>query len=308
MKTFNSVSSPQLLTRTRALVQEERRITAELLHLLRELENRRLYAELGYSSLFEFCRRDLGYSESAAYRRISAMRLLRDLPEVEEKIKDGTITLSHACSLQTFFNAEKKNQREYTPTEKRELLQKVEQTSHRDAERTLAAISPSATLPDRSRAIDESRTEIRFVANTELMQKLERARELLSHRGVDTYAELFEKLTDEFLKRTDPLKKSAPLRTASPTPEVTSASERRAIPAATRRQVWQRDQGKCKFRSPQGRSCGSRWQVQIDHIRPVARGGGNDPSNLRLLCAQHNRLAAIHELGTQVMNKYLGAG
>jgi hypothetical protein len=33
-------------------------------------------------------------------------------------------------------------------------------------------------------------------------------------------------------------------------------------------------------------------------------GGGNEISNLRLLCGAHNRLAAEHTLGVQVMAPY----
>ena len=35
--------------------------------------------------------------------------------------------------------------------------------------------------------------------------------------------------------------------------------------------------------------CGSKWQLNIDHIKPVWAGGTNDLSNLRVLCGQHNR-------------------
>ncbi len=38
-----------------------------------------------------------------------------------------------------------------------------------------------------------------------------------------------------------------------------------------------------------GKRCGSRFQLQRDHIHGFALGGSNEPENLRLLCAQHNR-------------------
>ena len=64
----------------------------------------------------------------------------------------------------------------------------------------------------------------------------------------------------------------------------------RAIPAAVRRQVWERDQGFCSYVDRgSGRRCGSRHQVQIDHILPFALGGSAEPDNLRLLCAAHHR-------------------
>jgi len=75
---------------------------------------------------------------------------------------------------------------------------------------------------------------------------------------------------------------------------VTSTAKRcatgRAIPAAVRRQVWQRDGGRCSYFDRQtGRRCNSRHLIEIDHIMPYALGGGADPENLRLVCHAHHR-------------------
>ena len=64
----------------------------------------------------------------------------------------------------------------------------------------------------------------------------------------------------------------------------------RVIPAAVRRQVWQRDGGRCCYIDREtGRRCNSRHMIEIDHILPYALGGGADPGNLRLLCRAHHR-------------------
>ena len=64
----------------------------------------------------------------------------------------------------------------------------------------------------------------------------------------------------------------------------------RAIPAAVRRQVWQRDGGRCSYLDRQtGRRCNSRHMIEMDHILPYALGGGADPENLRLVCRAHHR-------------------
>jgi hypothetical protein len=49
---------------------------------MHEIQVRRLYAEKGFASLFEYAVQGLGYSEAAAGRRIAAMRLLVDVPEI----------------------------------------------------------------------------------------------------------------------------------------------------------------------------------------------------------------------------------
>ncbi len=73
--------------------------------------------------------------------------------------------------------------------------------------------------------------------------------------------------------------------TGTPVSTAKPRVSRRAIPAAVRRQVWQRDGGRCRYVDREtGRRCNSRHLIEIDHILPYALGGGADPENLRLLC------------------------
>ena len=70
---------------------------------------------------------------------------------------------------------------------------------------------------------------------------------------------------------------------------------RRHIPAAVRRHVWHRDGGRCCYRDPlTGRRCTSSHLLQIDHLLPVAQGGGPDLFNLHLLCFAHHSLRHGH--------------
>ena len=78
--------------------------------------------------------------------------------------------------------------------------------------------------------------------------------------------------------------------TGAATPTAKSWASGRAISAGVRRQVWQRDGGRCSYADPQtGRRCNSTHLIEIDHIVPHALGGAADPGNLRLLCGAHHR-------------------
>jgi Holliday junction DNA helicase RuvB len=57
---------------------------------------------------------------------------------------------------------------------------------------------------------------------------------------------------------------------------------RQGIPSNVRREVWRRDGGKCV-------KCGSRENLEYDHIIPVSQGGGNTARNIELLCEACNR-------------------
>jgi len=60
--------------------------------------------------------------------------------------------------------------------------------------------------------------------------------------------------------------------------------------------VFARDQ-RCTYVGPDGKRCDSTHVLQVDHIMPVARGGAAVIGNLRLLCAEHNRLESERLMG-----------
>jgi 5-methylcytosine-specific restriction endonuclease McrA len=57
---------------------------------------------------------------------------------------------------------------------------------------------------------------------------------------------------------------------------------RAPIPTELRRAVFERDGGRCV-------DCGGSFDLQYDHILPVAHGGATTLQNLQLLCAECNR-------------------
>ncbi|MEJ2722551.1 MAG: HNH endonuclease, partial [bacterium] len=71
----------------------------------------------------------------------------------------------------------------------------------------------------------------------------------------------------------------------------------RHVPAKTRDAVFVRDKNRCTHIGSNGTRCESTYRLQIDHMVPYARGGTNALSNLRLLCAKHNKLEAKRVYG-----------
>ena len=85
-------------------------------------------------------------------------------------------------------------------------------------------------------------------------------------------------------------------------------TRRRTLPAAVRDEVFARDGGRCTYVGACGIPCGSTHNLQIDHIEPFARGGSGKLDNLRLLCAQHNRLEAARAFGSAWMDQFRSSG
>jgi hypothetical protein len=63
--------------------------------------------------------------------------------------------------------------------------------------------------------------------------------------------------------------------------------ERIRIPEEVRVEVWRRDQGRCV-------RCGSRENLEYDHIVPISKGGSNTARNIELLCQNCNRTKSNH--------------
>jgi len=61
-----------------------------------------------------------------------------------------------------------------------------------------------------------------------------------------------------------------------------SEVRRQSIPDEVKMLVWQRDGGRCV-------KCGSREDLEFDHIIPLSKGGSNTARNIQLLCAKCNR-------------------
>jgi len=62
----------------------------------------------------------------------------------------------------------------------------------------------------------------------------------------------------------------------------------RYIPVEIKRMVWERSSGQCEHISHEGVRCGSEYQLQYDHVKPLTQGGCTEASNMRMLCRVHN--------------------
>jgi hypothetical protein len=82
-----------------ALLRKEQSAMAEFLVALSDFDGRRGWEALGHASLFAFLVAELRLSNSAAFYRKSAARLLQDFPEVIEPLRDGRLCLSTIAEL-----------------------------------------------------------------------------------------------------------------------------------------------------------------------------------------------------------------
>src|SRR6188768_2959267 len=95
---LKSLADNELLAGLSSIVGRRNEITAEFLAYLAEFDERQLFLDLGFSSMFEYCVVKLGLCESTAGRHIAAARVCRECPEVFAMVASGALRAS-ALSL-----------------------------------------------------------------------------------------------------------------------------------------------------------------------------------------------------------------
>ncbi len=293
---LKKLSDPELIGSLKNLITKERAVLTEILHHLKEVENRKLHLAQGYSSLFAYLTEGLGYSEAAAQRRLQSMRLIQSVPEVEQKLESGELSLSVASQLQSFLQNQDKRRKEVgqkpiSQEAKQALVEQFKGTSARQCEQQLAQLAPESVLPrEKVRAITEDAFLLQFTVHQGLLSKINQLKALWSNQNPEGNMEkLLEKLVDMALEKADPIQKKPKKQGVLPKSEVKQGYSR-YIPKSLRVRIWQRDRGQCQYRDPKsGRICRSNHLLEIDHVYPLALRGENSPDNLRLLCRSHNQ-------------------
>src|SRR5689334_11298655 len=88
------LSDGELIATLKALVVEERRLSATMLEHLGEVDARKLYLPAACASMHVYCVRVLGMAEEVALKRIRAARAARRFPGVLEAAAEGRLCLS----------------------------------------------------------------------------------------------------------------------------------------------------------------------------------------------------------------------
>lgn len=134
------------------------------------------------------------------------------------------------------------------------------------------------------------RYKLQVTLTRESHEKLRRAQALARHMLPD--GDLGSILDRALTLLIDHLERRRFARVAStrPSPGESTASGRH-IPAAVRRAVWKRDEGRCAFVGRTGR-CRETAFLEFHHVAPYAAGGAATADNIQLRCRAHNQYEA----------------
>ena len=269
------LSDKNLLSETKRLAHQSREITTQILHHIKEVERRKLFSELGYPSIMAYLIKELKFSEGAAGRRLQSARLLASNPEIEEKINEGSLTLSGLSQAAGFFQREEIKNIE----DKKEVLEKLEGLTTREAEKTLFGMGTEQPLPREGvKPVSSKFTQVKVNVSDETYNLMTKARSILGEYSFgDSYMSKLacEAIDNIHRKKYKLTEKGRDTETTGRTPTNSQL-----------RELYARGEGVCS-------KCGSLFRVQIDHRIPYALGGKTETSNLRLLCFHCNQRARI---------------
>jgi 5-methylcytosine-specific restriction endonuclease McrA len=178
-----------------------------------------------------------------------------------------------------------------------------------------------------------NRYRLQLTASQALKDKLERARDLMSHANPSgELALVVEKALDALLERLEKerfaqtrrpqstlrmLRKTEQAHTAlrnapSPTTQQVpdqqhSAQERRRehIPNEVLRTILARDGRRCTYVDGEGQRCPATAFLQVHHEHAHALGGPSTLENLRIVCGAHNRWLAEQDFGRAHQRRFI---
>jgi hypothetical protein len=303
----------RLMEEARELHRRERAITLESVRLVGQLDREQAAVKMRIA--IETLARKIGLSTSIYFKRAQAARVVHHYPDAAGMVERGETEISHLAMIAA----------KITPRNAEILLAGIRYKSRREVEQLLSVVTPDGRLLER-----ESEVEIRVTLTKSQLERLDRAREVLSSGGkVPSTAEVLIKAVDELLKHRDPIAKAErasqraerarhaaeqegqaseragqvvePITATGhekpAVPATSPAGKRTAVPAAIYHAVVRRDQGRCREILGDGSRCPERMNLELDHVTPVCRGGRHRIDNLVLRCRRHNRHRAVEAIG-----------
>jgi hypothetical protein len=144
---FDHVPDDELMRRLAELVSQSRRVEADLVAHIGEVEARKLFAREASPSMFAYCTKRLHLSEAEAYLRITVARAARTHGGLLAMLRDGRLHLSGIVRLLPLL----------TPDNREALLARATHRSKRQILELVAELAPRPDVSARMRKLPQRR-------------------------------------------------------------------------------------------------------------------------------------------------------
>ncbi len=285
-----------------------------------EILDRKLYQELGYSSINQYAKVELGFSTSRTGDFLQLVRKLKKLPKVKEKVESGELGYTAARVIAPIADkATEAGWLNFALNNSRRDLEREVKRAKQEARDESAGQPPLMPVPrQRPAAVVPVRVNLemsptQFARYEELWEQV-RKKKNASADKVEALLEMMAAFAAESSPRGDVSRSPAQLHIHQ-CPECEKASvatskgelevgqgeleriecdcrisvpgerNKAAIPPATRREVLARARHRC-----QRPGCGHTRYLEVHHKVSRAQGGSNEVGNLVCLCSGCHRL------------------
>ncbi len=318
------MSATDLHSRLLSTLAELARVEKQAVLLFAGIYSRKPFRELGYSSMRQYAREALGFSDAKFYQFQRLAESFKTLPKVKRAVASGEFSWTKARTVASVAKPE--SQGEWIEIAKASSSRKLERTARLARKSDGFAPAPDLFSKERSGPAVRRELTVTLKLEPEQLAQLEGLEEAFRKQGLKGSREevLLQALSlatggqpsavNEICTRVQSQPKQVVIyqcedcdgkkvktsrgliETDAPTDDATvlgtDGVNRSSIPPKTRNAVLARDRHRCQ--SP---GCGNTRFLEVHHIRPRAEGGGNDPANLITLCSACHQLA--HD-GTRV--------
>jgi hypothetical protein len=262
---LQSIPDDDLLRRLAELMGQSRRLEADIVAHIAEVDERRLYSREAFPSMFAYCTDVLHLSEAEAYLRICAARASREHPKLLTMPADGRLHLTGIAKLAPHLTRENRDG----------ILERATHRSKRQIEEQIAEIAPRPDVREMVRKLPERKALESVGQGPAPMPMLE-----LRPDGVAAPA--------------------MPVSMVSP-PVVQPLSPGRYKVQFTASAELQQKLERLQALDRLGRRCPGRNRLQFHHRQPFGLGGNHSLANIRLMCRAHNAYLAECDYGREAM-------
>ena len=140
---LESLPDDELLRRLAELLGQSRRVEADLVAHIGEVDRRRLFSRYACPSMFGYCMEVLRLSEHEAYLRIAVARAAREHPVLLALLAEGRLHLAGIAKLAPHL----------TPENRDALLARAVHKSKREIEELVAELAPQPDAPSLMRRL-----------------------------------------------------------------------------------------------------------------------------------------------------------
>jgi hypothetical protein len=285
--TLERLSDHEFMHRFDANADADHVSNINTLHFLNELERRKLFLDLGYSSAFDYCVRKLKCCSSSAGRQIQAARCIRRYPECLEFLRGREVSVTTLALIENVLTDENKDS----------ILERVRGASRREVERLLSEYRAPVPLRDRLRYVQVppppakdidvtfferstahnsksivwqerlpslQKVYVQFLAEQDFLELFEEVCGLVPDHDDLSFAATLKVVLAEYRDRHSPTarqrRREERKRENSPDSlqrewKNAQSDQTRHIPDETRDEVFVRDGGRCSFVAADGTRC-----------------------------------------------------